>query len=206
MNNVETYWTIVSHSTAILNYILEGWLFYRLVKPFMKNKPHYVGICYSVVMLLFFCIPQPITYPNLQGAVAAWIAMCLLEKRNHKQKAVLAILMYLFRWVVHGVVLVLRDIMFEVFINAPYMLSHPVLQVIVYAMVELVYYSIALSVMFLVIKLIHKVYVNKKEDISGKELLLLFATLLSVMTGYFTFNFLSNVYVMDMQVYLHKFS
>lgn len=202
MNNVETYWAIVSHSTVILNYILEGWLFYRLVKPFMKNKPHYVGICYSVVMLLFFCIPQPITYPNLQGAVAAWIAMCLLEKRNHKQKAVLATLMYLFRWVVHGVVLVLRDIMFEVFINAPYMLSRPVLQVIVYAMVELVYYSIALSVMFLVIKLIHKVYVNKKEDISGKELLLLFATLLSVMTGYFTFNFLSNVYVMDMHVYI----
>lgn len=202
MNNVETYWTIVSHYTGILNYILEGWLFYRLVKPFMKNKPHYVGICYSVVMLLFFCIPQPITYPNLQGAVAAWIAMCLLEKRNHKQKAVLATLMYLFRWVVHGIALVLRDIMFEVFINAPYMLSRPVWQVIVYAMVELVYYSIALSVMFLVIKLIHKVYVNKKEDISGKELLLLFATLLSVMTGYFTFNYFSNVYVMDMQVYI----
>lgn len=202
MNNVETYWALVSHSTVILNYILEGWLFYRLVKPFMKNKPHYVGICYFVVMLLFFCIPQPITYPNLQGAVAAWIAMCLLEKRNHKQKAVLATLMYLFRWVVHGIALVLRDIMFEVFINAPYMLSRPVLQVIVYAMVELVYYSIALSVMFLVIKLIHKVYVNKKEDISGKELLLLFATLLSVMTGYFTFNYFSNVYVMDMQVYI----
>ena len=202
MDHIETYWAIVSHSSVIVNYILEGWLFYRLVKPFMKNKPHYVGICYSVVMLLFFCIPQPITYPNLQGALAAWIIMCLLEKRNIKQKAVLATLMYLFRWVVHGVALVLRDIMFEVFINAPYMLSRPILQVVVYGMVELIYYSIALSVMFLVIKLIHRVYVNKNEDITGKELLLLFATLLSVMVGYFTFNFLSNVYIEDMQVYI----
>ena len=51
--------------------------------------------------------------------------------------------------------------------------------------------------MWLVIKLIHKVYVNKKEDISGKELVLLFATLLTVMVGYFTFNFFSSVYVED---------
>ena len=202
MSNIEIYWAIVSHSSVIINYILEGWLFYRLVKPFMKNKPYYVGICYSVVMLLFFCIPQQITYPNLQGALAAWIMMCLLEKRNIRQKAFLAVLMYLFRWVVYGVTLVLRDVMFEVFIDAPYMFSHPILQVIVYGIVELIYFGIAITVMFLVIKLIHKVYVNKKEDISGKELLLLFATLLSVMLGYFTFIFLSNVYIEDMQMYI----
>lgn len=202
MNNIDTYWAIVSHVTVVINYLLEGWLVYRYVKPFMKNKPHIVGICYSAVMLLFFCIPQEITYPNLQGALTAWIVMCLLEKRNIKQKAFLATTMYLFRWVVYGVTLVLRNIMFDVFINTEYMLYHPIQQVIVYAIVETVYYSIAITVMYLVIKLIHKVYANKKEDITGKELLLLFATLLSVMLGYFTFNFLSNVYIEDMQVYI----
>ena len=202
MYDMEIYWAIVSHSTVIINYILEGWLFYRFVKPFMKNKPHYVGICYSVVMLLFFCIPQPITYPNLQGALAAWIMMCLLEKRNIKQKVFLAASMYLFRWVVYGVILVLRDIMFDTFINVSYMLSHPIQQVIVYGIVELIYYGVAITVMCLVIKLLHKVYVNKKEDITGKELLLLFATLLSVMVGYFAFNYFSNVYIEDMQVYI----
>ncbi len=202
MDRIELYWAIVSHSTVIVNYILEGWLFYRFVKPFMKNKPHYVGICYSAVMLLFFCVPQQITYPNLQGALAAWIMMCLLEKRNIRQKAFLATCMYLFRWVVYGVTLVLRDIMFDVFINAPYMLSHPMQQVIVYGIVELIYYGVAITVMYLVIRLIHKVYVNKKEDMSGKELILLFATLMTVMMGYFTFNFFSNVYVRDMEVYI----
>ncbi|MBQ6844064.1 MAG: GHKL domain-containing protein [Agathobacter sp.] len=202
MNNIENYWAIVSHSTVVINYLLEGWLVYRYVKPFMKNKPHIVGICYSVIMLLFFCIPQEITYPNLQGAVAAWIVMCLLEKRKVKQKAFLATTMYLFRWVVYGVTLVLRNMMFDVFINTEYLLYHPLQQVIVYGIVEIIYYGIAITVMYLVIKLIHKVYVNKKEDITGKELLLLFATLLSVMLGYFTFNFLSNVYIEDMQVYI----
>lgn len=202
MDKIELYWAIVSHSTVVVNYILEGWLFYRFVKPFMKSKPHYVGICYSAVMLLFFCVPQQITYPNLQGALAAWIMMCLLEKRNIRQKAFLATSMYLFRWVVYGVILVLRDIMFDVFINAQYMLYHPIQQVIVYLFVELIYYGVAITVMYLVIRLIHKVYINKKEDISGKELVLLFATLLTVMMGYFTFNFFSNVYVEDMEVYI----
>lgn len=196
------YWAIVSYSTVVVNYILEGWLFYRFVKPFMKNKPHYVGICYSVVMLLFFCVPQQITYPNLQGALAACITMCLLERRNIRQKVFLATCMYLFRWVVYGVTLVLRDIMFDVFINASYMLYHPMQQVIVYGIVELIYYGVAITVMYMVIRLIHKVYVNKREDMSGKEWILLFATLMTVMMGYFTFNFFSNVYVKDMEVYI----
>lgn len=87
--------------------------------------------------------------------------------------------------------------MFALFINTPYMLTEPVKQLIAYIVVELIYYGVAIVVMWLVIKLIHKVYVNKKENISGKELILLFATLLTVMVGYFTFNFLSNVYVED---------
>lgn len=202
MENIETYWAIVSHTTVVINYLLEGWLFYWFVKPFMKKKAYYVGIAYSVVMLVFFCIPQEITYPNLQGALVAWIMMCLLEKKKIKQKVFLAISMYLFRWVVYGVTLVLRDIMFALFIETPYMLSHPIEQVVMYAIVELVYFGIALASMYLVIKLIHKVYVNKKEDITEKELLLLFATIFSVMLGYFSFNFFSNVYIKDMQIYI----
>ena len=77
--------------------------------------------------------------------------------------------------------------MFALFINTPYMLTEPVKQLIAYIVVELIYYGVAIVVMWLVIKLIHKVYVNKKENISGKELILLFATLLTVMVGYFTF-------------------
>jgi len=202
MEKIETYWAIVSHTTVVINYLLEGWLFYRFVKPFMKQKAYYVGIAYSLVMLVFFCIPQEITYPNLHGALAAWIVMCLLEKRKIKQKAFLAISMYLFRWVVYGVTLVLRDIMFALFIETSYMWNHPIQQVIMYAIVELVYFAIALTSMYLVIKLIHKVYVNKKEDITKKELLLLFATMFSVILGYFSFNFFSNVYIEDMEMYI----
>ena len=202
MNNMETYWAIANHTIAIINILVEGWLFYKFIQPFMKGKAYYVGTSYSVAMLVFYCVPQEITYPHLLGIFVAGTTMCLLERRYIKQKVFLATIMYLFRWMVYGVTLVLRDIMFALFINTPYMLMKPVKQWIAYIIVELVYYGIAIAVMYLVIKLIHKVYVNKKEDISGKELLLLFATLLTVMIGYFTFNFFSNVYLEDMKVYI----
>ena len=202
LDNIETYWELTSHTIAVLGYIAEGWMFYRFVKPFMKGKAYIVGVSYFITMLVFYGIPQEVTYPNLQGALVAGITMCLLEKRNYRQKVFLAVCMYLFRWMVYGVTLVLRDLMFTLVINTPYMLMEPVKQWIAYIIVEFIYYGIALIVMYLVIKLIHKVYVNKKEDISGKELLLLLATLMTVMMGYFTFNFVSNVYVEDLGKYV----
>ena len=201
-DNIEIYWAIANHTIAILGLITEGWIFYRFVKPFMKEKAYLVGVSYSITMLVFYCVPQEVTYPNLQGVFVACLTMCLVERRNRKQKVFLATCMYLFRWVVYGVTLVLRDLMFALFIETPHMLMHPIKQWITYIIVELAYYSIALTVMYLVIQLIHKVYVNKKEDVAGIELVLLFATLLMVMIGYFTFNFVSNVYIEDLEKYI----
>ena len=202
MENIETYWQIANEAIAIINILVEGWLIYRFVKPFIKSKTYYVGLSYSVAMLVFYLVPQEITYPYLLGILVAGTTMCLIERKKIKQKVFLATSMYLIRWMVYGVTLVLRDIMFALFINTEYMLTRPIKQLIVYTIVELVYYGVAVVVMCLVIKLIHKVYTNKREDISGKELLLLFATLLMVMMGYFTFNFFSDVYVEDMEVYI----
>ncbi|MBQ8247277.1 MAG: GHKL domain-containing protein [Lachnospiraceae bacterium] len=197
MGNIGTYWEIANRTIAVINMIVEGFLVYQFVKPFIHKESYCVGLSYSVAMLIFYFVPQEMSYPYLLGFFVAWITMCLTERKKIKQKIFLAISMYLIRWMVYGVTLVLRDIMFALFINTPYMLKEPVKQLIAYIVVELIYYGVAIVVMWLVIKLIHKVYVNKKEDISGKELILLFATLLTVMVGYFTFNFFSNVYVED---------
>lgn len=197
MENIETYWAIANKTIAIINILIEGWLVYRFVKPFINRKSYCVGISYSLAMLVFYLVPQEIRYPYLWGIIVAWITMCLIDGQRIRQKVFLATFMYLIRWMVYGVTLVLRDIMFALFINTPYMLTQPIKQVLAYIVVELVYYGIAVIVMCLVIKLIHKVYLNKKEDISGKELILLFATLLTVTVGYFTFNFFSDVYVED---------
>ena len=202
MENMETYWSIANQTIAIINILIEGWLVYVFVKLFMKKKSYYVGLSYSLVMLILYLVPWEIDYPYLLGIFVSWIIMCLLDRRNVKQKVFLATSLYLLRWVVHGVALIFREIMFVLFINTAYMYKEPVKQFIAYIIVELLYYGVAIAVMCLVIKLIHKVYVNKKEDISGKELLLLFAILLTVMMGYFSFDFFSNVYVEDTGSYV----
>ena len=200
--NIETYWDIANRIIAIINIIIEGWLVYKYVLPFMKEKTYYVGISYSLVMLVLYWIPFDVSFPHYQGVIVAWIVMCLLERKNIKQKVFLASSLYLFRWAVHGVSLVFRDIMFAVFINTPYMLKEPIKQLITYIIVELIYYGIAIIMMYFVIKLIHRVYVNKREDISGKELLLLCVTIVAVMIGDIAFDFFSNVYVLDTKKYI----
>ena len=200
--NIETYWDIANRIIAIINIIIEGWLVYKYVLPFMKEKPYYVGASYSLGMLVLYCIPFDILFPHYQGVIVAWIVMCLLERKNIKQKVFLGISLYLFRWAVHGVALIFRDIMFAAFINTPYMLKEPIKQLIAYIIVELIYYGIAIIMMYFVIKLIHIVYVNKREDISGKELLLLCVTIVAVMIGDIAFDFFSNVYVLDTKKYI----
>ncbi len=58
MDNIENYWAIANHTIAIINILVEGCLFCKFIQPFMKEKAYYVGISYSLAMLVFYCVPQ----------------------------------------------------------------------------------------------------------------------------------------------------
>ena len=193
MDKMELYWAIANQTIMIINLFVEGWLFYKFVKPFIKRKAYFVGLSYLLTMLVFAFVPIEIPYAKLQAIFVAWIVMCLIERRNIKQKIFLATSMYLFHWIVYGVSLIFRNIIFAVWINQPYMLMQPIKQLVAYIIDELAYYGVSITVMYLVIKLIHKVYENKKEEMSGKELLLFFTPLLTIMTGHFAFSFFSKI-------------
>ena len=63
MENMETYWAIANKAIAIINILMEGWLVYRFVKPFISKKSYGVGFSYSLAMLVFYLVPQQMTYP-----------------------------------------------------------------------------------------------------------------------------------------------
>ena len=94
MENMETYWAIANQTIAIINILIEGWLVYGFVKPFMKKKTYYVGLSYSLVMLILYLVPSEIDYPYLLGMLVAWIMMCLLDRRNIKQKVFCTLFSY----------------------------------------------------------------------------------------------------------------
>lgn len=47
MENIEAYWEIANKTIAIINIMVEGWLVYRFVKPFINRKSYCVGVSYS---------------------------------------------------------------------------------------------------------------------------------------------------------------
>ncbi|MBE5934893.1 MAG: GHKL domain-containing protein [Lachnospiraceae bacterium] len=202
MENIAVYWDKASTIMTVLNLIIEAWVIYYFIRPFTNKKSYLAGISFTLSMLVFYFVPYEIRYARLLGMIVVFVVMCLVDRRNIKQKVFLTTSLYLFRWVAYGVALFLRDIMFDLFINTQYMLTRPMVQVGVYVLVEMIYYTVVLLLLLVVIKKVHKVYVNKREDMSGKELLLILAILSTVLVGYFSFTFFSDVYLKDTEVYI----
>lgn len=204
MGNMEMCWAVVSYITGVMNLIVEGWLFYCFVRPFL-NKNKYagmVGVSYFFVMFLLYVVPFVIEYPRIFGAAAAFLVMCLIDRSNMTQKIFLVIVMYLLQWIAQGVVLLPRSIMFAFFINTSYMMTRTMLQFMVYILVEVWNCILRGFFLYLMVTGIQRVYVGKKETITGKELLMLLSMLLTMLTGYVAFTFFSDVYVHDTGQYI----
>lgn len=204
MENEELWWQAASCITALTTLVLEGWMFCYFARPFLYKKKYAVsvGLAYSIVMLFLYFIPPEITYPRVFGVAAAFLVMCLADRKNIKQKIVLVITMYLLRWIAAGISLIPGNICFALFIDTPYMTERPVLQFIVYCLVELFTCIVEGLILYLLVLELHRVYVNKRENVSRKELLFLLAMLFVVLMGHFAFSFFSRVYEGDTRQYI----
>ena len=88
MDNMEIYWAIANQTIAIINIFIEGWLVYGFLKPFMKKKTYYVGVSYSLVMLILYCVPWESDYPYLLGILksrrgAERVFWCSFQRAKH---------------------------------------------------------------------------------------------------------------------------
>ncbi len=204
MENMEMYWSIVSRMAGVISLSIEGWFLYYFAGPFLKKNKYdrMVGISYSAVMLVLYFVPFLISFPRIYGVTAAFLVMCIIDRRNVEQKVFLVITMYLLEWIAQGIALVPRSLMFTLFINTSYMMKRVTLQFIIFMFAELITCIIKGGLLYLMITGIHKVYVNKKENISRKELLLLLSMLFTVMTGYSAFKIFSDIYVGDTGLYI----
>lgn len=197
-------WSLVSAGTGILRLIAEGWIFGIFVRPFLNKlrTARIAGIVYSVLLLLLYFIPLEISYPRMIVSCVVLLLMCILDKRNLAQKLVLVIIMYLLNWIAHGVALIPRDMGYALLINNPYISERASLQFAGYIIIEVLFCVARGLLLYLLAVGIHKVYTNKRENISRKELLLLLCVLSAIMTGYLAFTYLSEVYVNDTGQYI----
>lgn len=204
METMELYWSLVSSTTGILSLIAEGWIFCFFVRPFLNRNRNakIAGMIYTLVMIVLYILPMEIDYSRMIVSCVVFGVMCLLDRRNTAQKLVLVIMMYLLRWIAHGVALLPRDIMYEFLISSSYMTEKMRFQFVNYILVDVLFCVIRGVLLYLLVAGIHKVYVNKCENISGKELVLLLCVLSVIVIGYFSFTYLSDIYESDMGQYI----
>lgn len=198
------YWSVVSQITGIISLIIEGFFFGYFIRPFLKKSilSKHVGIGYSAIMLVLYFIPIVVSYPRIIGAMAAFCVMCLIDRRNVSQKIFLVITMYLFQWIAQGAALVPRNLLFIFCINTEYMSERVWIQFIIYIFVELLTCMFRGLFLYWMVFGIHRIYVNKSENVSKKELLLLLSMLFTILMGYFAFTVFSDLYVMDTGMYI----
>ena len=203
---MELYWEIVSCVNEILLMAVIGYLYYRFVKPFL-NKSRYVcfvGIVYFAVMLAFYMSYGMLHIDGWVAGVidmaAVFAVMCMIDRRNFRQKVFLAIIMYLIEWMSGGIELIVINSLFE-YALLP-ISDRPVLQFVIYIMIEIVDVVLSYFVMAYLFRIVDKAYVCKREDMSRKELGLMLAAPLSVLTGHMILKFYSGAYEKDMDQYI----
>lgn len=204
MENIEMYWQVVSYAAGVISIVIEGYFFYYFVTPFLtKNKINkLVGISYSSVMVVLYFIPLLVFYPRIFAVLTAFLVMCTIDRKNISQKIVLVITMYLLQWIAQGMSLIPRSLIFSFFVNTEYMTARILLQFIMYIFAELLTCLLRGLLLYWMVYGIHKVYVNKRENVSRRELLLLLSMLFTVLAGYFAFSVFSDIYVKDTGVYI----
>lgn len=206
MENIETYWEVLSCIVSIALMWITGYMFCRLVRPFVASRgtAKAVGASYVSAMMIMYFIPYEtesmIAYAV--GTVSAFAVMYCLDRRNVEQKIFLALVMYLLQWIAHGVAIIPRNVVLKCMDASVYISTRPMLLFGCYAVEEVFYIILFFLLMVFLVSIIDRVYLCKKENMSWKELGFMIAPLLSVLLGYGVFSFFSTAYLSDTGRYI----
>lgn len=184
-----------------------GYLFYRFISPFLQKRKYagFAGITYSAVMLILYYIPYEMKgiFVYAAGMGAVFTTMCIAERRNAVQKVFLVITFYILDWIVGGTTILPRNfLMNEMLFQTPSIINNPNLQLLVFAAVETLHEALQIVVMVLSVRLIHGIYMDKKESMAIRELILMISPYLPVLAGYWMFSYVKSVYTLDTGKYI----
>ena len=192
-------WTLISYMVPIVTSFIEGYCFYRLVKPFMENKKGIfgVGVVYSLTMLLLYILPfhfdSFIAYSI--GVFASFLVMCRIEQRNYEQKAFLAVVFFSLRWFTTAIAEILYDNLYNFVNSLYYMTVHTNMSFVLYVGVCLLYLVWEFLFTALSIWCILKNYAYKHANMSKKELLMLAVPSFLGVAGYEIIQCYRNFYI-----------
>ena len=130
------------------------------------------------------------------------MVMYLLERRNLEQKIFLSVTGSMLFWIESGFALIPRNIYFVFVLMTKYLNEREWLQFFCYLLFEILYCVLQGILLHFMVRLMHRIYIRKEENVTKKELGLLLLPLFSVLVGRFILAFVVDVYLKDTGQYI----
>lgn len=188
MEPMEVCWAAESVIHTVVYILMMGYVLYRFAKPFMENrdKAFGIGIAYALTMLLQYAIPFELNNVAAYGigVLSALFAMCMLDRKNYRQKIYIAVTFFSLRWLSSYTADIITVKLVDKIIYTAYMAEHPVRQFLAAIAIDLLDHAITFSVIGLSVRYIIKAYTYKRENMTTKELLMLIVPSVTGLTGY----------------------
>ena len=207
MADAEIFWKIVHGIGVMAVAVGTGCCLCFLVQPFMLRQRFagLVGVPYVVVLLILRMIPTEISNALAYAAAvgASGIVMCIIERRNYRQKIFLFVTFFLLRWISMGLATLIYRQTSEFFLQLQAVAALEIGgQFAFFVGMTLFHAGIHLVFVWLAVWIIRRVYVHRKEELTGRELILYLFPSLSVMTGYIVLEVCERLYEADTHTYL----
>ena len=203
--NMERTWETANMISAILGLVISAFLVAKFYIPYvLKRKTAYItGIVFFLVMTVLYFVPFTMSgvVAYIIGITAVFVTTLISEKRNIPQKIFLAMTIYLFIWIAQGI----TSLPWELISSITYAREgmDDAKNQFIWFIVALILMTIIKKVLlFLEILISEKVYVRKGEQVEWRELIILVAPFIAIMSGYWISSFLSDVYVEKSGVYV----
>lgn len=221
MTDWEFWWDLTSRISQVGLILVRAYFLCRLVEPFllcrnkrrcggvrgrMKRPLHAMlpGISYAAVMLFCAFLPgevHVIPVYIVSSAAAVGVAW-LIDKRNAEQKIFLGEMFYLLQWITWGITLVPWSGMYNLMLLSSGRPKDYLFHFVLYMVMEVFDLVLHFFSMALCVRIIHREYRCKRENMTGKELALMSAPLFSMAAGQGIFYFAVDAYEKDTGQYI----
>ena len=201
IENYERYWDILSQVFRILTLFSTAGVYASFLRPFLhrKKSAYIAGASYFFSMLFLSVIPYDmwgiVAYSI--GCLGIFVTMYLTEKRNVRQKFFLAVLLLLFKHISQGIALPIYDILLYVFLERNSEVR-PEIYFVLIALTETVYFILRTGLLYFLSKIVSRVYTDKKEDMSGQELILMLLPVSLTVAAYYLESYFAEIYERDL--------
>lgn len=216
---------LVHAITPIAEGILRGYCFYRYVEPFLRfsSAEHEIyppktgesfflpfcvpkkkgaalgGTAYALTMLLIYTARLSVDAYVIYGmaSFAMLFVICLMDRRNYRQKLFLAVTFFALNWFAAGMAEILYDFLYDAAAGTDYMQNHPELFFALYVLMCICFLAMELAFTAAGLWQVVRVYPNKSEEMGNKELALLSLPSLMGLLGYEIMRYYRVFYVLE---------